>query len=41
VPLLGEVRSLGRLPMLEAVTPGALARAMRDSIDIAAIEDAL
>lgn len=41
VPLLGEVRSLGRLPMLESVTPGALGRAMRDSIDIAAIEAAL
>lgn len=41
VPLLGDVRSLGRLPLLESVTPGALARAMRDTIDIAAIEAAL
>jgi dethiobiotin synthetase len=41
VPLLGEVRSLGRLPRIDPLTPGGLARAMRECVDIAAIEAAL
>ncbi|MGV3769249.1 MAG: dethiobiotin synthase [Sphingobium phenoxybenzoativorans] len=41
VPLLGQVRSLGRLPVIDPLTPGGLARAMRESVDISAIEAVL
>lgn len=41
VPLLGKVRSLGRLPMLDMVDRETLAQAMADHIDLAAIREAL
>lgn len=41
VPAMGKVASLGRLPMIDPLTPGALADAMRDCIDLAAIRAVL
>jgi dethiobiotin synthetase len=41
VPSLGGIPSLGRLPLVDPLTPGALARVMRDNIDFAAIEAVL
>lgn len=41
VPVLGRVASLGRLPMLDPLTPDTLAAAMQDCIDMAAIRAAL
>lgn len=41
VPVLGRVASLGRLPMLDPLTPDTLGAAMQDCIDMAAIRAAL
>lgn len=41
VPVLGRVASLGRLPMLDPLTPDTLGAAMQDYIDMAAIRAAL
>ncbi|RVT42066.1 dethiobiotin synthase [Sphingobium algorifonticola] len=41
IPILGKLRSLGRLPLLPTLNPTTLAQAMRDHIDLAAIEAAL
>ncbi|AUW57068.1 ATP-dependent dethiobiotin synthetase BioD [Sphingobium sp. SCG-1] len=41
VPSLGKVLSLGRLPMLDPLTPEALAEVFADTIDMAAIRAAL
>ena len=41
VPLIGQVRSLGRLPVLETIAAESLADAMRDHIDLEAIRAAL
>ena len=41
VPLLGKVRSFGRLPWLEAVTTQSLAEAMQAHIDLTTIRAAL
>jgi dethiobiotin synthetase len=41
VPLIGKLASLGRLPMLETITPDALVQAMREHIDLDAIRAAL
>ncbi|MGK2911486.1 MAG: dethiobiotin synthase [Sphingobium sp.] len=41
VPLLGKVPSLGRLPMLDVLSPETLAAAFADNIDLATIRAAL
>lgn len=41
VPLIGKVRSLGRLPVLDTIAAESLADAMRDHIDLEAIRAAL
>lgn len=41
IPVMGQVRSLGRLPMLPTLNPTALAQAMRDHVDLATIEAAI
>ncbi len=41
VPLLGKVRSLGRLPRLDPLTPATLAAATRNCIDLDAVKVAL
>lgn len=38
IPMIGRVQSLGRLPMLPTLNPAALAQAMRECVDLAAIE---
>jgi dethiobiotin synthetase len=40
VPLLSGVRSLGRLPRLDPLTPATLATAFRDHIDVQALRSA-
>ncbi len=41
IPVMGQVRSLGRLPMLPTLNPTALAQAMRECVDLATIEAAI
>jgi dethiobiotin synthetase len=41
VPLMGDVRSLGRLPVLDPLDAGALAQAMAAHVDLPAIRAAL